>query len=436
MIDIHSRRSKRITRARLDLELSRARGPLAWIVAGALVGLGITGYIASKISPTFLSSSHTVRIAVRDATGVNPGRQELRFKGLPVGVIKKIQLVDGHPVLTAQYKAKYGQLYRDARLELRPATPLMDMYVDVLDRGTPDAGKLEGDQPLPASQTDVAVNVDEVLNIFRADARTRMSQLLDNLGNGLADHGARLRESLVELTPLVNAAGRITDQIAARDTMTKRLVHNTGQLMAALGDRDKDLRTLVDQGASALSALQQGAPDLAATIAALPPTLRQLDTSFAAVRGALPDVNNAVQALRPVSTQVSAALTALASLNHSAAPAVRALHRPIDKLVPLSAALLPVAQDLQRSLPILHRQIPPVSRTVNDLVTCKKGIEMFFQGTASLGKFGDARGPVPRGNLAAGVQSLSIPSPDEFALPQCVPGKPISGRVPTVKDFH
>jgi len=436
MIDVRGRASEKLNRARVELEVRRSLRPLITVAIAGLVGLAIAAYIASNLSPTFLASTHTVRFAVGDATGVIAGSQELRFKGIPVGVIKKVKLDGPQPVITANYKASYGPIYRDAKVQLRPSTPLMDTYLDVVDRGTPSAGVLKGDMPLASNRTQVSVNVADVLNVFKSDVRGHLANVLDNLGNGLQDRGAQLRAAVVQLTPLISVAGRISRQLASREATTKQLVHNTSALMATLARRDQDLRGMVLEAGSALSALKAGTPDLDATIRELPPTLDSLDNSFAAVRGVLGDVDETVTALSPVARRVPATLTTLRKLNDSAAPAVRALATPVRKLVPFSQSLQPLSNDLRTTVSSVLPHTPVLDRTVQDLVDCEKGIEAFFQYTASLGKFGDLRGPVPRGNLVAGIQSLSLPSPWESAPKSCAPGTAMGPGVPTEKDKH
>jgi phospholipid/cholesterol/gamma-HCH transport system substrate-binding protein len=433
MIDVRGRSSDKINRARVELELRRSIRPLIVVLIGAAVGLAITVYIASNLSPTFLAKTNTYRFAVDSATGVVPGSQEIRFKGIPVGVIKDVKVEGSGAVITGSFKRSYGPIYRNARAQLRPSTPLMDTYLDITDRGTEAAGKL-GAGTLASSQTKTSVNVADVLNVFRSRTRGHLGALLDNLGHGLQDGGAQLRASIVELNPLVVVAGKITRQLARREQVTKRLVHNTSSLMGTLAGRDRDLRGMVSDTGSALSGLQASRTDLDATIRELPLLVAQLDTSMRALGGVLGDVDGAATALRPVTSRVSSALQTVRKLNTSAAPAVRALGTPVRKLVPFSESLRPLSADLRTTVTSVLPHTPVLNRTVRDLVDCEKGIKGFFQWTASLGKFGDARGPVPRGNLAAGVQSLSLSSPFEAALPTCAPGKPMGPGIPTDKD--
>jgi ABC-type transporter Mla subunit MlaD len=437
MIDVRNRRSERINRARLELELKRGARPAVVVAIGALIGLGCALYIGVHVSKTLLASTHEVRFAVADATGVVPGKNPVRYKGIPAGTITKVETLGTQPVLTVQIQDKYGQIYRNATAALRPNTALQDMYLDILDRGTPAAGVAKADNPVPASQTQTSVNLADVLDVFRADQRTRLRALLDNLGNGLQDRGAALRTAFVDAVPFLQVAGRISQQIAERRPMAKRLVHNVALLATELGRRDAELRRLVREGSVTLTTLQAGSGDLDKTLGQLPPTLSAIDSSFAAVRGVLGDVDGAVKSLYPVASHVPASLAALRRLNATASPAVSALQTPVRRLVPLAQALMPLTRSLSSAVTALRPQVGTFDLVTKRVAGCKRGIQGFFQWDASMSKYGDVRGPVPRGNVVAGPQATGLfASPDEYAPQACTPGKPIGGRVPTAADKH
>ena len=437
MIEVRDFLSDRITKARLELELRRSIRPAVIVAVGLLVALAGAVYITSQVSRTLLSSTREIRVAVDDATAVVPGVNDVRFRGVPAGTITAVDMDGTQPVLTVKIQKKYGTIYRDARAALRPNTALQDMYLDILDRGTPAAGEVGNDTPLASAQVDSAVNINDVLGVFKADTRTRMRTLLDELGNGLDDRGARLRTAFVELVPLLEVAGSVSKQVAQRRPLARRLVHNTALLTTELGRRDRELRTLVRDGGTTLQTLQAGARDLDATLLQLPRTLTATDASFTAVRGVLGEVDAAVRTLRPVARQLPASLTALRSLATSAAPAVRALQRPVGELVPLARALRPLSDDLGRAVRALNPQTDTIDHLTKQLVNCEKGLQGFFQWDASMSKYGDIRGPVPRGNVVFGLQSSGVISdPSEYAPQACTPGKAIGGRLPTREDEH
>lgn len=436
MIEVRDNLAEGVNRARVGLELRRGARPAVTVLIGALVALAGAIYITAHVSRTLLSGSYTARFEVRDASGVVPGSDDVRFKGIPVGTITKVDLTGSVPVLTAKIRPGY-RFYQDARAQLRPNTALNDMFIDVVARGHRAAGAVDDAHPLGVARTDTSVNIDDVLNVFQGRTREDMRALLDGLGNGLQDRGAKLRAAFAQLTPLLQVAARVTDQLAARRPITRRLVHNTAILTTALAARDAELRTLLRNGSGALSALQAGSGDLDTTLRQLPPTLASIDSSFAAVQSVVGDVDRAVTTLRPVARQLPQSLAALRRLNDAAAPAVAALREPVGRLVPFARALVPLAADLHATVDALAPQIHTVDHTTKDLAACKKGVQGFFQWDASMSKYGDVRGPVPRGNVVVGAQSSGVlADPNEYAPQACTPGQPIGGRPAVSRDKH
>lgn len=437
MIEVRERLTERVNRARLQLEFKRAARPAVVLGVGALAGLVCFGIIASNVSKTLLRDTYEVRFAVDNVTAVEPGRNEVRVRGIPAGTITKVDMVGTQPVLTAKIQSGFGRIYRDATAVLRPNTALEDMYLDVIDRGTRSAGIAQGETPLPPSRTDTTVQVEDVLDAFRGDVRARLRALLDNLGNGLEGRGDALRTAFVELSPFLRVAGRMSKQLGERETMTRRLVHNIGVLNTELGRRDRELRTLVSSGSSTLRTLQAGSTDLDATLRELPPTLDGIDESFAAVRGVLDDVDDAVVSLRPVADRLPGSLAALRRLSVSAHPAVRALQRPVDRLVPMTRALVPLSSNLSDAVSVLRPQMDTFDRLMTKIAGCERPIQGFFQWDASIAKFSDFRGGIPRGNSELNLTSSgAVGDPRARFHQACTPGPVLSGRPPKPEDGH
>ncbi|MHB8693255.1 MAG: MlaD family protein [Solirubrobacteraceae bacterium] len=435
--DPRDRLTSGFSQSRLRLELHRGLRPaLLVVVSVAAAAIGI-GYLLNQISPTMLNSSYQAKFAVDNASGVISQVDQVRFKGIPVGTIENVDLEHGQAVLTVRILSKWGRIYRDARAQLRPNTALQDMYLDVVSRGTPQAGTLGENQPLSPSQTETPVTISDVLNTFGPSQRLGLRTLLDQLGNGLQDRGASLRAIFVELAPFVVDVGRISSQLGERSALVRQLVHNAGALTGDLAARQAQLRTLLLDGGQTLRTLQLGSANLNATLSALPPTLATVQSSFSTLRGTLGDVNGAVRALYPVADRLPQSLSDLRRLALAANPAITALRRPVGQLVPFAQSLLPVSVALDRATSALASQIHTVNKVTRDLVLCKTGIQNFFQWNASISKFGDVRAPIPRGNVVLGLQSSSIlADPGENAQASCTPGSPIDGRVATAADEH
>jgi ABC-type transporter Mla subunit MlaD len=266
--------------------------------------------------------------------------------------------------------------------------------------------------------------------VFAPDVRTQLATLLQQLGGGLRGRGAALGSAFVQVVPFLQLAGRLSRQLALRAGLTRDLVHNVGTLTGELARRQDDLRTLVQASGTTLRTLQNGSSDLNATLAELPPTLSAIDTSFAAVRNALPDVNPALASLDAVAGRLPGGLAALRSLSTVALPAVRALQQPVRRLVPLSADLRPLAQNLQQAVTLLRPQVPALEHVIKSVAGCAVALQGFFQWTPSVTKMWGPAGPGVRGDFGFGVDSTTVAKdPNVSPSPSCAPGGP-TGATP------
>jgi phospholipid/cholesterol/gamma-HCH transport system substrate-binding protein len=426
MMDVSKRLTERMSRARAQVELKRSARPLAVLAVGALVALAMWIVIIANVGSGLLRSEYTVKFGVDAATSVTPGRNPVKLHGVEVGRITGVELEDGRPVLTAKIESEHGPIYRDARAELRPETALENMYLDIVDRGTKAAGPASGSGPLPARQTGIDVQVEEVLSAFSPDVRRRLNALMGDLGGGLDGRGADLREAFVQLVPFVEAIARMSAQLGDRAALTRRLVSDLSVLTGELGHRDRDLRTLVEEGGRTLATLGASSGDLDATLSRLPPALGELDASFAAVRGVVDDVDRALVDLRPVADRLPRGLSDLRRLSVDADPALRALRRPVRRLVPLATALKPLAARLDDALRALGPQVGAVHHVTRTTAGCRDALNDFFQWTASVTKFDDGRAQFPRGNATMSLNTFGTTTKDPNQSPAagCSPGTP------------
>jgi ABC-type transporter Mla subunit MlaD len=437
MIEVRDYRTERMNRARFTLELKRALRSGIWVALSLIAGAAIAVRIANSIGANVGVSSQSVSFLVANANDVVAASDEVRFLGIPAGRIGSIRMTSRGPVITASFDSQYGHIYRNAQAVIRPNTALEDMYLDIVDPGTPSAGLAGTAQPLPAGQTDTSVNVDDVLNVFRSNTRASLRTLLANLGNGLADRGAALRQAFVDAVPFVQVAGRLSSQLAARATLLRQLVHNASVLTADLGQNQVSLRRLISSGSATLTTLESGSRNLDATLAELPGTLTDLKSSLGSVSGVVGRVDNAVKSLYPVAGDLPTSLAAVRRLSASASPAVQALQTPVRRLVPLARYLVPLSADLSATVSRLLPQMPAFDKLSGDLAGCRTGVQGFFEWNPSLAKYGDERGQSPRGNVAMGGQSSGvIGNPFEQAEPSCTSGLPIGGAVVTPGAEH
>lgn len=392
---------------RLKLEVQRATKPFLLLVVLLTAGVVVTIVQFNKLSfQRPWDDYRIVRAEVVDAKGTSPGREPVRIAGVRVGVVRDWHVDGDRAVLTLAIREKYARhIYRDAKVRLRPVTPLQDMYVAV-DRGTPSAGELADGGLIPASQTVTPVDISRVLNVFDTDTRDQLGNLIRGLGSGLDDRGAQLETSFAQLMPFLVAARDLTDALDDRRRETARLVHSLGGITTALGARDRQLAGLVSDGNATLGQLASHEAPLRATIQALPRTVRDVRSTLATLATAEDELDPALRALRPVAKELKPGLDALRRFADDATPALRKLTPAVDDLEPLAAALDPMVRHVQLASERLRPQVPQVEELTRMIVKCKKPISNFFQWTPSILKFGDANGANPRADVSIGLDTL------------------------------
>lgn len=391
---------------RIRLEIRRTRGPFLVYVALVVAGLAATAAILRN--QTFLRpwEDHVeIRAAVSDAKGLVAGKQEVRVSGVKVGVVSDVELTGGRPLVTLSLDEEHAPVYRDARLRLRPVTPLQDMYVD-LDRGSAKAGTAGGDFVIPEDHTVSPVDISRVLQTFDGDTRNRLTTLLRQMGPALADNGTQLRAAFVQAAPFLHAARQVSQAMADRRTELERLVTNFGGLTATLAEHDGRLQRLVTNGQRTLGELARRDEPLARTLAALPGTLSALDGAMTRLASARSELDPALDALGPVTRELIPGLSSLRRLGREAQPAFEALGAPVARLRPLARELRPSADSLAQAFVALERQAPAFDRLTAQLLPCRDVVRDFFANTPSVGKFANAYSSYPRGDISFDVGSV------------------------------
>lgn len=404
-----------LNRDRIRVEFTRARGPLIMLlIAFALTAVAAVGLVRNLTFQKPWEDTYTVRAAFTDAKGVSPGKNEVRLSGVKIGVVTKAELRGDRAVLTLSINKHHGRLYSDAKLSLRPVSPLDDKFVEVQRRGTPAAGPLRGDDILQASSTTSPVDISRVLQVFNVPTRQSMSTLIDELGRGLPDDGRQLRAALAQFRPFFAALAQLTQITAERHVQVRRLVSNTGVLSRELADRDRQLSELITSGNAVMSALARRDRPLGRTLSALPGTITELRRATASLEQARAHLDPALRALVPPADDLEPALQALTRVSDAGTPAIRALANPVRRLSSTAKVLPATTRDLTGAVKILRSETASLDHSTAKLPPCFRPIENFFANTMSLGKFYDAYRVIARATAGEGLfavgQQVNEPS--------------------------
>ncbi len=409
---------------RLVLEIRRSAKPFLMYV-----GIGIAGLIVFLIIFRNLTFQRpwqhykTVRAEFQDVKGIFPKGHQVRLHGVKVGIVSSSDLEDGKAVLTLKIEDKFGDIYKDAKLRIRPVTPLDDLYVNVENRGTKAAGPAGKSFIIPATDTVSPVDISRVLNTFDTDTRGKLRILLSELNKALGPEGGeKLQATFEQTAPFLHVAQQATAVMHKRDVNLKRLVTNFGELSDALSKRDSQLQRLVTQGNQTLGELAANDGALGDTFDQIAELLPVMRSTFANVRTMEANLDPALRGLTPVTESLEKGLNGLEQFGREATPALKALRTPVRNLRTMSKVLLPTAQNLSAAFTRLQPQAPQFQKLTDRTADCITDIQHFFQNTISVLKFGDANGAFPRATVVVGADTSTagaIPGSGGKPRPNC-----------------
>jgi virulence factor Mce-like protein len=395
--------------SRLLLEIRRSLRPFIYFLILAVLGTAaFAGIFRNLTFERPWQNYREVRAEFDDVKGVFPGGHQVRINGVKVGVVSKADLVDGNrAVLTLKLEEKWGPIYTNAKMRIRPVTPLQDLYVNITDRGDKSAGEAKERDIIAAQQTISPVDISRVLNTFSGNTRERMTMLLSELGTGLEDGGVKLRESFASLAPFLKVAQRTTAVLAKRDRNVRRLVHNFGRLSAALAKRDKELNEFVTEGNETLGELAANDRQFGATFTSLAQLMPVMRSSFTSLRGLSDELDPALTSLKPVAAELEKGLVGLQQFGQDAQPALKKLRPAFTDLRTMARQLSPTSRSLATAFQRFQVQAPSYDRLTKQTVTCLDSMDRFFGNTMSVLKFEDGYGSYPRAETTVDTDSAS-----------------------------
>ena len=295
---------------------------------------------------------------------ITPGQgQSVRVAGVKIGDISKVELEDGHAVVTMSINRDYLPIYRNATLLLRPATQLKDMFLE-LDPGSKGSGEFSEGDTIPLANTMPDVNLEEILDALDSDTQAYLRLLVVGGGQGLKGRGNDLGQVLANLGPMTRQFGKLSKTVVGRRHDLARLIGDLERLSHAVAGQDDDLARLVASSNSVLSAAASQDTNTEAAIRLLPGALHSTRLALEQVDAVSRQLGPTSQALRPFARGLDDADKALTDLS-ATEPVVREQLRPFTRV-----ALQPVAD--------LGAAARPLSRSTPDLTTVGHKLNRLF----------------------------------------------------------
>ena len=386
----------------------------AAVIVLFVIGIGVGGYILSQQRlylpgwvPLIGQDFYTLKGEFTTAQAVTPGQgQTVDIAGVKVGEISSVELKNGRAVVSMKILHKYGTVYHDATMLLRPKTGLKDMIIE-LSPGNPNSGRLKSGGTIPIQNTLPDINPDEILASLDGDTRSYLRLLLAGGAQGLHNNQAQLAAVFKRFEPTARDVAKITTLLSQRQANLRRVIHNFQLLSTELSTRDSSISAFIVSNNAVFQHLANQDANLQATLQLLPPTLVQANSALAKTGRLANALGPSLSALRPTARALGPALVQTRPFLRKTTPIIKNQLRPFTVAsIPTIRKLKPAAQDLAALTPNLVTTFKVLNYALNELAYNPPGSrdEGFLFYTAWANHLGasvfatqDAHGPIRHG---------------------------------------
>jgi phospholipid/cholesterol/gamma-HCH transport system substrate-binding protein len=367
-------------------------------------------------------------VAFKEAGTLSP-EADVRISGVSVGKVKIINAdkKTGASDATIQLDPEYAPIPKDTKAILRQKTLLGETYVE-LSPGNKQGGTIPEGGHLPAGAVSPTVELDEIFRAFDAKTRESFRIWMQQLALASQGRGRDISDALGNLAPFAQDTTTLLKILNAQHTDVQGVVRDTGEVFAALSERDGQLRSLIENSNRVFATTARRNRELEETFRALPTFERESKTTLARLTTFAKDTNPLVTQLRPAARELSPTLQDLSKL----APDLEALFRNLNPLFDASKAGLPATEAFLDELhPLLANFDAPLRQLNPPLLGLGQypgELSSFFANTVAATQATTAEGsarvhylrttnPVNPESLAVYPQRISTNRPNPYTFP-------------------
>jgi phospholipid/cholesterol/gamma-HCH transport system substrate-binding protein len=268
------------------------------------------------------------RLTMETGGQLVPGNQVL-IGGVPVGSIDEVELNDnGQAEVTITVDRP---LHKGTQAVTRATSlsGIANRYISI-QPGPDNAPELEEDSVISAADTTSPVDLDQLFNTLREPERKGLQDIIQGSATIYAGRAAEANETYKYLSPSLVATDKLLQELSRDEQVLTDFLVNGAAVTSALAERRDDLAELTSNGNEALGAIASQNRALDRTLVALPPALRQANTTFFNLRAALDDLDPFIEATGDSTKDLAPFLRQLKPVLFRSRPVFRDLRRAVD----------------------------------------------------------------------------------------------------------
>jgi phospholipid/cholesterol/gamma-HCH transport system substrate-binding protein len=284
-------------------QVARTRGGGGFARLAALGALALIIIAILFILLTGGGANNHYRLLFETGGQLVKGNQVL-IGGVPVGSVDDVTLTSNGQ---AQVKISVDRPLHQGTSAVIRATSLSGIanrYVSI-QPGPDNAPALRDDQTITEVDTTSPVDLDQLFNTLRARERKALRDIIQGSATVYAGKGPQANQTYKYLSPSLVATDRLLQELDRDENVLTDFLVNGASVVSAVAERRSDLSALTQNANVALGAVAAQNRSFDRALVALPPAIRQANTTFHNLRPALDDVDVLVNASKPATKNLA-----------------------------------------------------------------------------------------------------------------------------------
>ena len=303
----------------------RARILTRALIAGVLVLFAVLAAIVLLGG----DSGHSYKLRFENAGQLVPGNL-VQVGGHSIGKVDDVVLTDD---AQAEIGITVDEPLHEGTTAIVRATSLSGIanrYISVAP-GPNNAPELPDDGVIPSDRTTSPVDLDQLFNTLDARTRRSLQEVIQGQATVYTGNNEAARQTYKYFAPSLQAGERLLRELNSDQAALSRFLVSGSRVFGALASRRDDLSALTQNANEGLAAIARQNAAFDRTLVALPPTMRQANTTFVHLRAALDDLDPLIADLGDVAPELPGFLRDVQPVVTKATPVIRDLRLAIGR---------------------------------------------------------------------------------------------------------
>jgi phospholipid/cholesterol/gamma-HCH transport system substrate-binding protein len=340
---------------------SRGRGQALARAAG--VGALIVGVVFVAFVLLGGDSGHSYKLLFQTGGQLVPGNEVL-VGGQPIGSVDSIKLTDdaqAEVAITTDDPLHQGTT---AIVRASSLSGIANRYVSI-SPGANSEPEIPDGTVIPTDKTTSPVDLDQLFNTLDKPTRTSLQKVIQGQATLYTGNNQAARATYKYFAPSLQATTKLLSELTRDQQSLSEFLVKGSQALGAIAARRDDLASLTSNANQALGAIADRNQEFDRLLVALPPTMRQANTTFVNLRAALDDLDPTLAALGDVAPDLPLFLRRLTSVSDSSVSVFKDLTASISTPGPAND-LNDSLRDLPGGESAARASVSPTLAALND----------------------------------------------------------------------